>query len=146
MNGDNTLDVYAKNAQLEKDKRPMRNYQGRFVKGHKPLIRPKYELMQKHPKLLCATCYLGCTCPEYQKGCVCTHKREFSKFITRDANDVVLMLQSTTESSLAEMQFAMVQETISGVFSHKVSRLINKNSKRLLLLNQLYEQIDNSKS
>ena len=74
------LDTYARQAREERD-RPMRDSGGRFVKGHKPIRRPKYELMQKNPRLLCMTCYRRGTCPDYHKRYVCAHRREFRRFL-----------------------------------------------------------------
>ena len=148
MQGKSIIDEYARNAraETEKAKQPMRDYRGRFIKGHAPLTRPTYDLMKKYPKLLCATCYARHKCIQYQNESVCAYKREFKKYYTRDVNDVVSILRSNVEVSLSEMQFAMIQETVSGTFSHDLSKLINKNARQLLLLQQLYAQIDNSKT
>lgn len=122
-------------------KKPVRDNTGKFVKGHEPLTRPKYDLMRKYPKLLCDTCCIRSTCPDFQEECVCSHKRELKRFKTRDTIKVVSMLRSVTESSLTEMSFYIVQETMSGELDQKVSRLMSRNIKRLVLLYQLYEQM-----
>ena len=123
----------------------MRNNKGQFVKGHEPLARPKYELMKKYPKILCASCYMNSDCPDYQNGSVCANKREFKKFVNRNLNEVIDTLRTLTEKSYKDMQFFFVKEIISGKYSRKATSLVNKNRKRLLLLYQIYEQIENSK-
>ena len=132
--------VYAENTPSMRDNR------GRFNKGHEPLIRPKYELMKKYPKILCDNCYMKTDCLDYKNGSVCANKREFKKFINRNINDVIDALCLITDKSIAEMKFYMVQEVINGDYDEKVTKLINKNFKRLLLLYQIYEQIENSNS
>ena len=123
-----------------------RDKRGRFVKGHNPLSRPKYDHMKKYPPILCATCYRGTSCPEYRSESVCAKKREFKKFTTRNVNDVINELRVTTETSYIEMQFNMIKEIYSGEYDPDVTKLVKKNFKRLLLLYQIYEQIKRNKS
>ena len=124
----------------------IRNNRGQFIGGHKPLIRPKYELMKKYPKLICDTCYMRIDCPDYQDGSVCANKREFKKYINRDLNYVIEELCATTNISYVTMQYYFIKEIISGEYSHRATKLVGKNFKKLLLLCQIYIQVENSKS
>ena len=130
---------------MNKDKRPLRDNRGRFVKGHEPLVRPKYELMREYPALICDTCYKKDVCAEYKADSVCTYKREFKRYMTRNLNDVIEELRATTEASYAEMTFYIIQENITGEYNPAVTKLVNKNFKRLFLLYQIYKQIENRK-
>jgi len=142
---DNNLTQNTVNPQRENAERPTRDNQGRFVKGHKPIRRPKYDLIRAHPRLICATCYKGKTCPEYHVRCVCAYKREFDKFFTRDLDSVIDQFCSITNTSMAELQVAMIREVLDGgKLCPQVSRLMDKNMKRLILLYQIYTQIDES--
>lgn len=145
MFNDYVLSSNTQNGRVEESTSPVRDNKGRFVKGHTPFIRPKYALLKKYPKLLCDTCCKRDTCPEYHNNYVCAYKREFKKFPTRNLNHVMDALSSITNDSLREMQFAMVQETLSGEYSPEVTRLISKNVKRLVLLFELNMQIANKK-
>lgn len=132
--------IYTENAPSMRDNR------GRFKKGHKPLIRPKYNLMKKYPKIICDKCYLGKNCPDYHQGCVCAHKREFKRYTNRNLNYVIEELRATIKIYSTNMQFYFIKEIISGEYSPQATKFVKKNFKRLLLLYQIYEQIDNSNS
>ena len=67
-------------------------------------------------------------------------------FIHRNVHDVMNVLCSSTNESLAEMQFGMIQEIINGEYSPEVTRLSKRNMRRLLLIYHLHRQIGNSKS
>ena len=84
--------------------------------------------MQKYPALLCDTCHKNHICPDFRIGCVCADKREFNKFITRNANDVISELRATTNESVTNMQFAMIQEVINGKYDLDVTILVRKNN------------------
>jgi len=96
-------------------KKPIRDQDGKFVKGHKPLVRPKYELLKKYPKLICDTCYLGMFCSDYLSGYVCTQKRELKRFIKNREIDAVLNeLYLTTDWDNLKIQWLRTQEIIGG--------------------------------
>ena len=125
---------------------PMRDNRGRFVKGHRPLVRPKYDLMKKPPKILCDTCYKKTDCAEYHCGYVCAHKRELKKYTNRDLNYVIEEIRATININYANMQFYFIKEIISGKYNATATKLVNKNFKRLFLLYKIYEQLEHNKS
>ena len=124
----------------------MRDKAGRFVKGHRPLIRPKYVYSQNYPKLFCNTCYAGKSCPEYQEGLVCAYKKALKKYKTRNIDDVMDKMTSTADFSFAYMQWEMIQEALLGGVDPEVTRLIGKNCRYLYLMIQLLGEIEKSKS
>ena len=130
------------NTGAERNQRPMRDSKGRFVKGHKPLVRPKYKRMKENPKLICKTCYKKNVCPEYHPDFVCLYKREFKKYKTRKIDEVMEKLGAESNETHADLQFAHIQEMVSGEFLPKTSRLLGRLMNQLFLLCYLHMQID----
>ena len=129
-----------------KDKtRPMRDSNGRFVKGHKPLIRPKYLCAKYYPKLYCNTCYMGSICPEYHAGYVCAHIKKLKKFKTRNADEVFEALADLTDYSIFRVQQMAVSENLSGELDPNLTKQIGVAMKQAMLMYQLHMQRERGK-
>lgn len=114
---------------------PVRDEQGRFVKGQKRVRKPKKIYSEKYPKLFCDTCYAAQTCPEYKQGMVCAFKKMFNRFDTRDMNDVMDAMNSMVEMNLQRLQRASLFEMMDGgIPTANVTNLINQN---MALLKQI---------
>jgi hypothetical protein len=128
----------------DQDKRPIRDNRGRFVYGHKPLRRPKYDLMQTNPRILCDTCYktvIGEVCPEYSPNCVCACKRELQRFRDyRNADDVMEIIRHELNERTKYQTYLLIGERLNGVHDPKLSKVMNKNIKQVMLLWEIYTQ------
>ena len=124
-----------------------RGRNGQFLRGHEPIIRPKYVYSQYYPKLYCNTCWTGRICPEYKKGCICAYKKGLKSFKTRKIDDAIDGLSTKVDKNLSRLQYLAVSETMSGeVLDINISRLIARISSQLFLLYNLYVQKEYSKT
>jgi hypothetical protein len=128
------------------NKKTMRDKKGRFVKGHKPLVRPKYDLMRKFPMLYCNTCHKGMTCPEYQEGFVCAHKKGLRRYKTRDIHKLIDFMACDLDYKMGETQYKMIVEVLSEKYSPELTTLISRNCKRLFLMAELKIQQERSRT
>ena len=124
-----------------------RDAKGRFVRGHRPLTRPKYIYAKYYPKLLCNTCWAGRECAEYQKNCVCVHKKPYNQYESRDVDYVLEAMTDKANYLSALLQFERIREiTDGGLILPEVSRLINRNFNLAVHLLKLHQQIEVSET
>ena len=119
---------------------PVRDEQGRFLKGQKQVARPKKLYSNKYPKLACDMCVNAQKCPEYRAGYVCAYNKMFNRYNTRDVADVIQGMQGIVDLSMQRLQRAMISEVLNGGMPDPaVSQLMNQSMQYLNQLNRMYE-------
>ena len=119
---------------------PVRDAQGRFLKGQKQVARPKKLYSNKYPKMACDSCINAQRCPEYKAGYVCAFNKMFDRYNTRDMGDIIQAMQGITEFSLMRLQRGMLAETMNGGLPDPaVSNMMNQTMGLLNQLQRMYE-------
>jgi len=126
---------------------PMRDYRGRFAKGHAPIIRPKYVHKQKFPKLFCNTCFMSATCNDYKKDCVCEHIKRFKKYGLRDVKTIINYMNKELDYYETIFNIKCIREVLDG---GKIDRTTFRFSKNFVYtawwLLRLLIEVDKSKT
>ena len=119
---------------------PVRDENGRFLKGQRQVMKPKKLYSAKYPKLACDTCYNAQKCPEYKAGYACAYHKMFERFDTRDMGDIIQAMQGIVDFNMGRLQRAMLSEMLNGgMIDPAVSQLMNQNMGFLNQLKQMYE-------
>lgn len=125
---------------MEHDIIPVRDENGRFLKGQKQVARPKQLNSKKFPKLACDTCFNAQKCPQYKAGYVCAYSKMFQRYDTRDMGDVIQAMQGIASYSMERLQRAMMTEILEGGLPDpNVSQLMNQSTQLLGNLQKMYE-------
>lgn len=104
-----------------------RNEKGQFT-GGKMTVSTKKTLLGNTPKIMCDNCIERNSCPEFKRGFVCAFDKVFSKFDTRNPQDVADALYEMANVSVSRLQRALVQENLDGgMITGTVSNLIDQN-------------------
>lgn len=107
---------------------PVRDANGRFLKGQQAVLKPKNLYSSKYPKLACDTCFNAQRCPQYKAGYVCAYNKMFKRFDTRNQGDVVRAMQSIVDFSLSRLQLGMLTETLNGgIPDPNVTNMMNQS-------------------
>lgn len=121
---------------------PVRDANGRFIKGQKKVRKPRNVYSEKYPKLACDTCYKSGECPQYKAGYVCAYDKMFKRFDSRNLEDVIESMQGMVNFNMARLQRAMIFETLDGgMITPEVSNLIDQNVR---LMEKMKDLIINS--
>lgn len=119
---------------------PVRDENGKFLKGQTRVRKPKNLYSDKFPKLACDTCYAGGTCTEYEAGMVCAFNKMFKRFDSRNMVDVIESMQGMVNLNLERMQRLMVFEVLDGgMIDGNLSALIDQNMRLMNNLKNMYE-------
>lgn len=119
---------------------PVRDAQGRFIKGQKQVLKPKKLYSNKYPKMACDSCINAQKCPEYKAGYACAYNKMFERFNTRDMGDIIQAMQGITEFSLVRLQRGMLTETMEGGLPDpNVTNMMNQTMGLLSQLQRMYE-------
>lgn len=119
---------------------PIRDEQGRFLKGQKKVLKPKKVFSKKFPKLACDTCYAAQKCPEYKAGYACAYNKIFDKFETRNMEDIIQAMQGIADFSLSRLQKVMMFEILDGGLpSADTTQLINQTMGILNNMKNIYD-------
>lgn len=119
---------------------PVRDEQGRFLKGQKQVLKPKKLYSAKYPKTACDTCHMAQKCPEYKAGYVCAYSKMFDRFSTRDMGDIIQAMQGIADFSLNRLQRGMMFEMMEGGLPDgNVTAMMNQSMALLSQLRVLYE-------
>ena len=119
---------------------PVRDAQGRFLKGQKKVLKPKKLYSNKYPKMACDACVNAQKCPEYKSGYACAYNKMFDRYSTRDMGDIVQAMQGITEYSLVRLQRGMLTETMEGGLPDpNVTAMMNQTMGLLSQMQRLYE-------
>ena len=119
---------------------PVRDDQGRFVKGQKAVARPKKLYSKKFPKLACDTCFNAQKCPQYKAGYACAYNKMFDRFDTRDMGDIIQAMQGIVDFSLGRLQRGMLTEMLEGGLPDaNVTNMMNQSMGYLAQLQKMYE-------
>lgn len=119
---------------------PVRDANGRFIKGQKQVARPKKLYSNKYPKMACDSCINAQRCPEYKAGYVCAYNKMFDRYNTRDMGDIIQAMQGIAEFSLVRLQRGMMTETMNGgIPDPAVSNMMNQTMGLLNQLQRMYE-------
>ncbi len=119
---------------------PVRDSQGRFVKGQKQVLKPKKMYSNKYPKMACDSCINAQKCPEYKSGYACAYNKMFERFNTRDMGDIIQAMQGIVDFSLVRLQRGMMTETMNGgIPDPNVSNMMNQTMGLLNQLQRMYE-------
>lgn len=119
---------------------PVRDEEGKFIKGQKKVLKPKKMFSKKFPKLACDTCYAAQKCPEYKAGYACAYNKIFDKFETRDMADIIQAMQGIADYSLSRLQKVMMFEVLDGGLpSADTTQLINQTMGILNNMKNIYE-------
>lgn len=119
---------------------PIRDAQGRFIKGQKQVLKPKKLYSNKYPKMACDSCINAQKCPEYKAGYACAYNKMFERFNTRDMGDIIQAMQGITEFSLVRLQRGMLTETMEGGLPDpNVTNMMNQTMGLLSQLQRMYE-------
>lgn len=119
---------------------PVRDSQGRFIKGQKQVLKPKKLYSNKYPKMACDSCINAQKCPEYKAGYACAYNKMFERFNTRDMGDIIQAMQGITEFSLVRLQRGMLTETMEGGLPDpNVTNMMNQTMGLLSQLQRMYE-------
>jgi hypothetical protein len=139
--GESMDEVNAYDEELKKNNIvPIRDSQGRFVKGQQKVRKQKNVYSSKMPFLNCNVCYKAGDCPEYKPGYVCAYKKVFSQFDTRNMEDIIDAMQSMANTNLTRMQRAMMFEVMDGgMATPEVTMLIDQNMRLLQQIKGLQE-------
>lgn len=119
---------------------PVRDSQGRFLKGQKQVLKPKKMYSAKYPKMACDTCHVAQKCPEYKAGYVCAYSKMFERFNTRDMGDIIQAMQGIVDFSLGRLQRGMMFEMMEGGLPDgNVSAMMDQSMRYLSQLKSLYD-------
>ena len=119
---------------------PVRDANGRFLKGQKQVLKPKKLYSNKYPKMSCDACINAQRCPEYKAGYVCAYNKMFERYNTRDMVDVIQAMQGIVDFSLVRLQRGMMTETMNGgIPDPAVSNMMNQTMGLLTQLQRMYE-------
>lgn len=119
---------------------PVRDKQGKFVKGQRKVLKPKKMYSEKYPKTSCDSCMMAQKCPEYKAGYVCAYNKMFQRYDTRDMGDIVQAMQGIVDFSLMRLQRSMMFETMEGgVPDPTVTNMMNQSMGLLSQLQRMYE-------
>ena len=118
---------------------PVRDKNGKFLKGQRQVLKPKKLYSSKFPKLACDNCINAQKCPEYKAGYVCAYNKMFDRYNTRDMGDIIQAMQGITDFSMQRLQRAMVTEMLNGMPDPNVSNLMNQSMGLLERLQRMYE-------
>ena len=119
---------------------PVRDENGRFLKGQKAVKKPKKLYSNKYPKMACDQCFNAQKCPEYKAGYVCAYNKMFERYDTRDMGDVIQAMQGIVDYSLGRLQRGMMTEMINGgIPDPMVSNMMNQSMSLLTQLQRMYE-------
>ena len=101
-----------------------RDEKGRFVKGQALVRKPKNLLSNSMPRLTCNFCTRGAMCQYYQEGYVCYYEKEFSRFDSRDINDVKEAISAIVDLNTSRLQRATMFEIMDGgIIDPEVTKL-----------------------
>lgn len=119
---------------------PVRDAQGRFIKGQKQVLKPKKLYSNKYPKMACDSCINAQKCPEYKAGYACAYNKMFERFNTRDMGDIIQAMQGIVDFSMMRLQRGMVTEVMSGGLPDpNVTGMMNQTMGLLSQLQRMYE-------
>lgn len=119
---------------------PVRDENGRFLKGQRKVLKPKKLYSKKYPKLACDMCANAQVCPQYKAGYVCAFNKMFDRYNTRDMGDVIQAMQGITDLSMQRLQRAMIGETMNGgIPDPNVTQLMNQSMGLLSQMQKMYE-------
>lgn len=119
---------------------PIRDANGKFLKGQKQVLKPKKLYSEKYPKTSCDSCMMAQKCPEYKAGYVCAYNKMFSRFDTRDMGDVIQAMQGITDFSLMRLQRGMMFEMMEGGLPDpNVTNMMNQSMTLLNQMQRMYE-------
>ncbi len=119
---------------------PVRDANGRFLKGQKKVLKPKVMMSDKFPKMSCDRCFSAQKCPQYKAGYVCAYNEMFSRYSSRDQGDIIQAMQGITDFSLARLQKGMVQEMMGGGMPDPlVTQMMQQSMNYLQQMQRLYE-------
>ena len=119
---------------------PVRDENGRFLKGQKAVKKPKKLYSNKYPKMACDQCFNAQKCPEYKAGYVCAYNKMFERYDTRDMGDVIQAMQGIADYSLIRLQRAMINETMNGgIPDPAVSQMMNQAMALMAQMQRMYE-------
>ena len=119
---------------------PVRDAQGKFLKGQRAVAKPKKLYSKKYPKLACDTCFNAQKCPQYKAGYACAYNKMFERFNTRDMGDIIQAMQGIVDFSLVRLQRGMMTETLEGGLPDpSVTNMMNQTMGYLSQLQRMYE-------
>lgn len=119
---------------------PVRDAQGRFLKGQRQVLKPKKLYSNKYPKMACDSCINAQKCPEYKAGYACAYNKMFDRYNTRDMGDIIQAMQGITEFSMVRLQRGMLSETMNGGLPDpSVTNMMNQTMGLLQQLQRMYE-------
>ena len=119
---------------------PIRDAQGRFIKGQKQVLKPKKLYSNKYPKMACDSCINAQKCPEYKAGYACAYNKMFERFNTRDMGDIIQAMQGIVDFSLTRLQKGMLTEVMEGGLPDpNVTHMMNQTMGLLTQLQRMYE-------
>lgn len=119
---------------------PVRDKNGKFLKGQRAVARPKKLFSNKYPKLACDMCINAQRCPEYKAGYVCAYNKMFQRYNTRDMGDVIQAMQGIVDLSMQRLQRSMMTEVLNGGMPDpNVSQMMNQSMQLLTQLQRMYE-------
>lgn len=119
---------------------PVRDAQGKFLKGQRAVAKPKKLYSKKYPKLACDTCFNAQKCPQYKAGYACAYNKMFERFNTRDMGDIIQAMQGIVDFSLVRLQRGMMTETLEGgIPDPAVTNMMNQTMGYLSQLQRMYE-------
>lgn len=119
---------------------PVRDANGRFLKGQKQVLKPKKLMSDKFPKMSCDRCFSAQKCPQYKAGYVCAFNEMFSRYSSRDTGDIIQAMQGITDFSLARLQKGMLQEMMGGGMPDPlVTQMMQQSMSYLQQMQKLYD-------
>ena len=119
---------------------PIRDSNGRFLKGQKQVMKPKKLMSDKFPKMSCDRCFSAQKCPEYKAGYVCAYNEMFSRYSSRNTADIIQAMQGITDFSLARLQKGMIQEMLGGGMPDPlVTQMMQQSMGYLQQMQKLYD-------
>ena len=119
---------------------PVRDAQGRFIKGQTKVLKPKKLYSNKYPKMACDSCINAQRCPEYKAGYACAYNKMFERFNTRDMGDIIQAMQGIADFSMMRLQRGMIAEVMSGGLPDpSVTNMMNQTWGYMSQLQKMYE-------
>lgn len=119
---------------------PVRDANGRFIKGQKQVLKPKKLYSNKYPKMACDSCVNAQKCPDYKAGYACAYNKMFERFNTRDMGDIIQAMQGIVDFSMIRLQRGMLTETMNGgIPDPSVTGMMNQTMGYLAQLQRMYE-------
>ena len=113
--------------------------QGEYVPGTEKRTKAVGTLLKMLPQVVCETCSINTSCPEFKEGATCAYNSMFDRFSVREADNVIPVATALVDASVQRALRAVAQEKAlnGGQLDSRTSSAIDASLKHLSDLDKL---------